>query len=50
MKSITLFWDWIRYNEQTLKNPRNEKPAVQKMFIYCLISICIITVNSLKVY
>jgi hypothetical protein len=36
MKSITLFWDWIRYNEQTLKNLRNEKPAVQKMFIYWL--------------
>ena len=36
MKSITLFWDWIRYNEQTLRNLRNEKPAVQKMFIYWL--------------
>ncbi len=36
MKSIILFWDWIRYNEQTLRNLRNEKPAVQKMFIYWL--------------
>ena len=36
MKSITLFWDWIRYNEQTLRNLRNEKPAVQKMFLYWL--------------
>jgi len=36
MRSITLFWDWIRYNEQTLRNLRNEKPAVQKMFIYWL--------------
>ena len=36
MKSITLFWDWIRYNEQTLRNLRNEEPAVQKMFIYWL--------------
>ena len=36
MNSIILFWDWIRYNEQTLRNLRNEKPAVQKMFIYWL--------------
>ncbi|RZK00117.1 MAG: hypothetical protein EOO46_21290 [Flavobacterium sp.] len=36
MKSIILFWEWIRYNEQTLRNLRNEKPAVQKMFIYWL--------------
>lgn len=36
MKSIILFWDWICYNEQTLRNLRNEKPAVQKMFIYWL--------------
>lgn len=36
MKSIILFWDWVRYNEQTLRNLRNEKPAVQKMFIYWL--------------
>ena len=36
MKSIILFWDWIRYNEQTLRNLRDEKPAVQKMFIYWL--------------
>ncbi|GEP52642.1 hypothetical protein FNO01nite_33140 [Flavobacterium noncentrifugens] len=36
MKSITLFWDWILYNDQTLRNLRNEKPAVQKMFIYWL--------------
>ncbi|MFT3796182.1 hypothetical protein [Flavobacterium sp.] len=36
MKSIQLFWDWIRYNEQTLRNLRNEKPSVQKMFIYWL--------------
>lgn len=36
MKSIQLFWDWIRYNEQTLRNLRNEKSAVQKMFIYLL--------------
>jgi hypothetical protein len=36
MKSIILFWDWIRYNEQTLRNLRNEKPAAQKMFIYWL--------------
>lgn len=36
MKSIILFWDWIHYNEQTLRNLRNEKPAVQKMFIYWL--------------
>jgi len=36
MKSIILFWDWIRYNEQSLRNLRNEKPAAQKMFIYWL--------------
>jgi len=36
MKSITLFWDWTRYNEQFLRNLKNEKPAAQKMFIYRL--------------
>ena len=36
MKSITQFWDWIRYNEQSLRNLRNEKPAAQKMFIFWL--------------
>lgn len=36
MQNITLFWNWIQYNEQTLRNLRNEKPAVQKMFIYWL--------------
>lgn len=36
MKSITQFWNWIRYNEQSLRNLRNEKPAAQKMFIYWL--------------
>jgi hypothetical protein len=36
MKTITLFWEWIQYNEQTLRNLRNEKPKVQKMFLFWL--------------
>lgn len=36
MRRITLFWEWIQYNEQTLKNLRNEKPKVQKMFLFWL--------------
>jgi len=36
MKSITQFWDWIRYNEQSLRNLRNENPSTQKMFIFWL--------------
>ena len=36
MQNITLFWVWIQYNEQTLRNLRNEKSAVKKMFIYWL--------------
>lgn len=36
MRRITLFWEWIQYNEQTLRNLRNEKPKVQKMFLFWL--------------
>lgn len=36
MKSITLFWDWFRFNEKTIANLRNEKPMVQKLFMYWL--------------
>lgn len=36
MQNITLFWNWIRYNEQSLRNLRNEKPAAQKMFVFWL--------------
>lgn len=36
MKTITLFWEWVQYNQQTLRNLRNEKPKVQKMFLFWL--------------
>lgn len=36
MKTIKLFWEWIQYNESTLRNLRNEKPKVQKMFLFWL--------------
>jgi len=34
--SIPLFWNWITYNEKTLRNLQNEKPKIQKLFIYWL--------------
>lgn len=36
MKNITLFWEWIQFNESTLLNLLNEKPKVQKMFLFWL--------------
>ncbi len=36
MKNITLFWNWITYNERTLRNLNNEKPAIQKLFLFWL--------------
>jgi hypothetical protein len=36
MKTINLFWDWVKYNESTLRNLRNEKTKVQKMFLFWL--------------
>jgi len=36
MKNITLFWNWIQYNEQTLRNLQNEKPKIQKLFLFWL--------------
>lgn len=36
MKNITLFWNWVIYNEATLRNLLNEKPKVQKMFLFWL--------------
>jgi len=36
MKNITLFWNWIQYNQHTLKNLRNEKPKIQKLFLFWL--------------
>lgn len=36
MKNITLFWNWITYNEKTLRNLNNEKPEIQKLFLFWL--------------
>ena len=36
MKNITLFWNWIQYNERTLRNLKNEKPKTQKLFLFWL--------------
>lgn len=36
MKTITLFWDWFRFNEKTLANLTKEKPKVQKLFMFWL--------------
>lgn len=36
MKNITLFWNWIQYNERTLRNLKNEKPKIQKLFLFWL--------------
>lgn len=36
MKNITLFWNWIIYNEATLRNLKNEKPKIQKLFLFWL--------------
>ncbi len=36
MKKIKLFWDWIKFNEQTLRNLQNEKPKIQKLFLFWL--------------
>lgn len=36
MKNIKLFWNWIQYNERTLRNLQNEKPKIQKLFLFWL--------------
>ena len=36
MKNITLFWDWVQFNEATLRNLKNEKPQIQKLFFFWL--------------
>lgn len=36
MKNIKLFWEWITYNERTLRNLTNEKPEIQKLFLFWL--------------
>ena len=36
MKNIKLFWNWIQFNEATLRNLQNEKPKIQKLFLFWL--------------
>lgn len=36
MKNTNLFWNWVQYNEATLRNLINEKPKIQKLFLYWL--------------
>lgn len=36
MKNIKLFWNWIQFNEATLRNLPNEKVKIQKLFLYWL--------------
>ncbi|WP_395047852.1 hypothetical protein [Flavobacterium sp.] len=36
MKNIKLFWDWIQFNEKALRNLQNEKPKIQKLFLFWL--------------
>lgn len=36
MKNIKLFWEWLTFNEATLRNLNNEKPEIQKLFLFWL--------------
>lgn len=36
MKTINLFWDWIQFNEVTLRNLSNKNPKIQKLFLFWL--------------
>jgi len=36
MNTINLFWDWIQFNEKTLRNLQTEKSNVQKLFLFWL--------------
>jgi hypothetical protein len=36
MKTIKLFWEWFYCNEITLRTLRDQKPSIQKVFVYWL--------------